>query len=282
MTRLIGPDEASRFVYRVVVNGAVFAETLSSVTFFTNSGLTVLANILNIDGSPVPGSVLTTDSSGMLPLFQFPDGVDTIYASVDGGPAWPVYARTDDRLDALNTAVSTLSKPAQYAPSDHNLLSWMFDPALSPGSMSGTSGTLHMARLLFPQAVTVSNLVLYLSSAGATLTSGFVALYSADGTTRLGQSVDVSATQLSSSGLRTIPLTAPVNLAAGTAWAAVYTSGGTPPQYARGSNAGQNLNNVGLTGQNFRWATGATGLTTALPSSVTFTSSATTFWCGVN
>lgn len=80
---------------------------------FLDAALTVPATIYSDDGgSPgavVDGARLTTDQFGMLPLFWGPsDGRDTLWITVNGGPAWPVYAVTDDRLDALAARIDDL------------------------------------------------------------------------------------------------------------------------------------------------------------------------------
>lgn len=106
MARLIGPDEASRKVEAIDSSGRFVAKRNRPATVYANAAATQLADILTVNGEPYAGSVVTTDAYSMLPLFQFPDGVDILWVVVDGGPAWPIYARTDDRLDTLSTGVS--------------------------------------------------------------------------------------------------------------------------------------------------------------------------------
>lgn len=106
MSRLIGPDEGSRLAYLVRGDTTMQAYRNSPVTIWVDSAGTQLADILYPDGTPVSGSVLTTDQYGMLPLFQLPDSVSVVYAEIPGGPIWPVYARTDDQLKTLGTAVA--------------------------------------------------------------------------------------------------------------------------------------------------------------------------------
>lgn len=105
MSRLVGPDESSRLVYRT--DGTARAQGLIA-TVYADAGGTQLADILTEAGGVVTGSKLTVDSYSKIPLFQFPDGVDTVYASVNGGPVTPLYARTDDRIDALATRLTAI------------------------------------------------------------------------------------------------------------------------------------------------------------------------------
>jgi hypothetical protein len=102
VSRLIAPDEGSRLVYLVRTDAIMQAYRSAPVTIYADAGGSQLADILTYPGGQtVPGSVLTTDRFGMLPYFQLPDGADTVYAMVPGGPDWPVYASTDPRIDAL-------------------------------------------------------------------------------------------------------------------------------------------------------------------------------------
>lgn len=120
MARLKGPSEASREVKTIVATngstkGLFKSKATRPATFYLDQAATQLADILLEDGTPVVDSTVTIDAYSMLPIIQFPDGVDTLYAVIDGGPAWPVYAREDDRLDALNTAVQAAQSTASGA-----------------------------------------------------------------------------------------------------------------------------------------------------------------------
>lgn len=107
MTRLIGPDEGSREVKSI--SGGVFRAVRNKpVTMYVDTVGSILADILTLNGVEIAGSVVTTNAYSMLPLFQFPDGVDVIYGSVEGGPVWPIYARTDDRIDSLDGRVTSI------------------------------------------------------------------------------------------------------------------------------------------------------------------------------
>lgn len=105
MARLIGPDEASREV-KTIVAGAFRSKAGRPAQLWVDQAATVPADVLDLDGSAVSASTVTVDEFSMLPLVQFPDDVDVLFVTCDGGPAWPVYARTDDRLDALAAAVA--------------------------------------------------------------------------------------------------------------------------------------------------------------------------------
>jgi hypothetical protein len=117
MARLIGPDEGSRLVY--MTEGTALGTTAGlTVVFYEDPEGTVLANILTVGGGAIPGSALTVGEDSLIPLFQVPDDVDTLYAQAGSillgwGPIVPVYARTDDRLDAAEAQLQLL--PGQIA-----------------------------------------------------------------------------------------------------------------------------------------------------------------------
>lgn len=112
MARLIFPDEGSRLVYRVTGGSGLLGAVGTNVTIYSNAAATVLADLRIYDGTPTPagpivGSIIVTDAYSRLPLFWGPDGIDTVYAVVaTGGPIDPVYARTDDRIDANAAAIA--------------------------------------------------------------------------------------------------------------------------------------------------------------------------------
>lgn len=102
MARLVGPDDASRLAYRIRAVDRVLQDAAGlTATVYTSQAATTLANILTVGGSAIANSQLTVGADSLIPLFQFPDGVDTVYVKVGTGAAYPLYARTDDRLDAL-------------------------------------------------------------------------------------------------------------------------------------------------------------------------------------
>jgi hypothetical protein len=88
---------------------------------YTDAAGTVLALINTYDGTGVPagliaGSTVTVDSSSQLPLFWFPDSVDTIYAKVNpSGPVTAINADYDARLDAATGGVPSVTVVTETA-----------------------------------------------------------------------------------------------------------------------------------------------------------------------
>ena len=109
MSRLVGPDESCRTVFLTSgTNAGKAAAQGMSVPIYIDQALTTLADIRSTTGDVVAESTLTVNAYSQIPLFQFPDGVDTVYTSVNGGPPVALYARTDDRLDGLAVRVTAL------------------------------------------------------------------------------------------------------------------------------------------------------------------------------
>lgn len=116
MTRLIFPDEGSRSVYHLGNGGYMASSAGLSAVLYTNAAATVLADVRVYDGTQTPGaayagSSVPVDEFSRLPVFWGPDAVDTLYAVVGGGAPTPVYARTDDRIDANAAAIAALQDP---------------------------------------------------------------------------------------------------------------------------------------------------------------------------
>lgn len=105
MPRLVFPDD--QLVY--ALQGNLFTgKPGTKIYMYTDALATTLADIQDMTNATLVGSYVTVDSNSLIPLFQGPnDGRDTLYAKPEGGgTAQALYARTDDRLDTLNTQVA--------------------------------------------------------------------------------------------------------------------------------------------------------------------------------
>lgn len=123
MARLIGPSNADRLAYTLVMTNGAMKNVLKGVplleaTFYddpdptaepTLAMLTSPADILTLAGAPIPDSTVTINSVSQFPLIQFPDGTpygpDSLLVQVGTGPPYRTYAREDDRVDALRAAL---------------------------------------------------------------------------------------------------------------------------------------------------------------------------------
>ena len=172
----------------------------------------------------------------------------------------------------------------QYQPSDHGLLSWAYDPAVSVATSTPltNAGTANVVKLHVPEAQNITNILLYLSTQGSGLTSGqcFAALY--QGGSLLGTTADQSTAWAASPGLKTMAISGgPVAVAAGDVYVAYWYNGTTGPAPLRGnSSASVNLN---LAAASPRWGTANTGLTTTAPGTLgTISSAVTAYWAGLS
>jgi hypothetical protein len=93
VARLTGPESGSRLAYEVTGTGALRAAVGLVATVYADADAAELADILTVDGDPISGSAVTIGADSQLPLFQFPDGVDQLYARVTTGPVTAIYAR---------------------------------------------------------------------------------------------------------------------------------------------------------------------------------------------
>lgn len=153
-------------------------------------------------------------------------------------------------------------------PSDHNLISWAYDPATPSSNSVPASGTLHLVKLKVPAVTTITNILLHVVTAGTGLTSGqsFAVLYDADGVQR-GITADQSTAWASGgggSGLKTMALTsAYTDAPAGFYYVGFWQTGSANLAFLRAGNAA--ALNAGLSAPNLRYATANTGLTTTAP-----------------
>lgn len=108
MARLTGPDESCRTVFMSAGpnKGMALAQGLSA-PLYADAALTTPADVQSTLGVPIADSTVIVDAFSQVPLMLYPDGVDVIYTSINGGPVVALYARVDDRLDALTSAVSS-------------------------------------------------------------------------------------------------------------------------------------------------------------------------------
>lgn len=156
-----------------------------------------------------------------------------------------------------------------------NYLAWTNDPNLVTGTSLMTVGTVYYSAIYVPYTMNISNITVYISVAGALLTSSYVGLYNS--TTQIGVSSAIT-TSWQSTGAKTHALTATsagslTNVAPGIYWVAFLVGNGstTSPTFFRAAGTTANFTNVGLSATlstlTIRAATGGTGQT-ALPGSI--------------
>lgn len=168
---------------------------------------------------------------------------------------------------------------------DHGYIAWAFDPALAVnGVILGTAGTVSVVRLHVPVAATVTNVVLFGTTAGGTLTASqcMAGLY--QGGNLIGTTAS-QATNWQTAGLYTMPLTGgPFQVNAGDVYVAFFANGTTLPSFATAGGAtGYAIINAGIAATASRFGTADTGRTTTLASSLgTIAAAVTAYWAALS
>ncbi|MEU1240047.1 hypothetical protein ABZ388_06780 [Micromonospora parva] len=103
MTRRRFPDSADRLGYQLGPDNRFWTGAgLPAVAYDALTGPELADIASDPDGEPIAGAVLTVDATSGLPDFLGPDdGRDVVYVSVNGGPRYPVKAKTEDRVAEL-------------------------------------------------------------------------------------------------------------------------------------------------------------------------------------
>lgn len=150
---------------------------------------------------------------------------------------------------------------------DYGYKAWTFDPIIgfAGAGNDALGGYLFLTAIPIRANTTVSNIVMQVMTAGATLTSGqcFAGLYSSAG--NLLATTASQSTAWASTGFKTMALTgAPVSVSAGVVWVGLFSNGTTLPKFlAAVSTAG----GIDVSPSTFkRSAYGSTGNTTVMPS----------------
>lgn len=168
----------------------------------------------------------------------------------------------------LSSAAVVGSNNWEWLPSDSALLVANADPWTIAGNLAVTAGSVYLMRLFIRSAITATNIVLGLNTAGSGASTGsFVGLYNNAGTLLSG-SADQAANFTGATGGIICPLTTPQALAAGTTvWAAALSNlATTQPSFWRANTAA--FSNTNLAAAAFRFAINGTALS-ALPASIT-------------
>lgn len=181
-------------------------------------------------------------------------------------------------ITSLSSRTTALEGNNAWRPSDHNLLTWAFEPVVVSGGSAMTGGTVYLIKVNVRNGGTATNIVATVAVAGSTLTAGqcFAGVYNTSGTL-LGATADQSGAWVSI-GTKTMAISGgPLTLAAGSYYVALLANGTTPPQFQRNVSAvaTASLLNVGLTASTGRFITADTAQTT-LPASTNLASVAVT------
>lgn len=181
------------------------------------------------------------------------------------------------------TTLNSLTNTLERQPGERGFKSWTMQPEAtqSVGTIA-VSGAMRLQRHKIRVASTITNLHMGVLVAGSGLTAGqnFMGIYDTAGNL-IAQTGDQS-TNWTTVGMRTSPLTSPINLPAGDFYVGFLANGTTPPTFARGhDNSSSFINGLTASGQHLYISNGA-GLT-ALPATVSlFNTSGTSYWSGTS
>jgi hypothetical protein len=180
-----------------------------------------------------------------------------------------------------------LADAASWVPSDVNYVAWTYDPAIATTTTSAlaSTGVIYLFRVNVRAPVSVTNVELYIGTAGSVLTGGenFAGLYNSSGTL-IGTTADQTA-NWGTPGYYTTALTGgPYAIPAGFYWIAMLFNGTTGPAPLRQSAIATGFENSGLGVALARYATNGAG-NAALPASITPGSNnlaQITYWAGLS
>lgn len=212
--------------------------------------------------------LVTVQSSGANIITVLPSGVEATFVSLQATPTTAAhwYSTYD-------------SAAAQWLPRDYGFLGWSHDPASNYTGTAALAGIFNLVGIKIPYPMTVTNVILNIFAAGATLTSGqnFAGLY--QNGARLALTAD-QTTLWTSTGLKTIALTTPQAVVPGAVYVAFYSQGTTRPSFASTvENAGGG--NVVCTA---RYAFDSTNnpVTTTTPSTLGTLSAGIEYWAAIS
>jgi hypothetical protein len=177
---------------------------------------------------------------------------------------------------------------AGWMATDYGYKAMAFDPceATSTSVALVANGTIHFTRVPVRTRTLITNVILHVFTAGATLTANqcLAALYDPNG--NLLSATGNQATAWTTAGTKVMALTAPQDCPPGLYDVAYFANGTTRPAFLRTVSDG--TPNLGLTGNAIRFGTDSTNTarTTTFPATLGTKSYATTsgvhYWAGLS
>jgi len=227
----------------------------------------------NPDGTLQPGVVIDSEGNLTAPG-QFATAAPTGQPQLGQGSAGI----------STSTVRSDHRHPSErYSHVDHGFAAWNGDPAwLSGQSLSAAvAGTVYLMKVPLAANATVSNLFLYVTTAGVGLTANqcLAGIYSSAGV--LLQTTGDQSGVWNSGGLKTMPITAQALTGDFFYFAYMQNFGTSAARFHSGLN-GLTVVNANLSAANARFATDSTntGRTTSLPANLgTLALSSQSPWC---
>lgn len=202
----------------------------------------------------------------------------------------PTYGYVPGSIDP--TAFAAVGA-GDWRATDHSLVGWSFDPAdIQGGTILPTAGLLQAVRVR-PLAPVVTNIDMYVTAGGSSLTTGqcLAGLFNAAGALLGAGAVTASAHSTGvagwgDAGAKRLPLSVAQAVTAYADYLVAFyaNTAGTLPTFARAAalSHGAALN-AGMSAPTLRFSTANTGLTTAMPANVgAQTAVGTAWWVGLS
>jgi hypothetical protein len=231
--------------------------------------VTITGNALQSDGvSATAGYGIFLANAADLPNVVFSNNVqENANCTVDG---------------MYNIQQATVNSPTA---ADVGCIAYNFDPAtaVSTSTPLPTSGVLYLQRIRLDETTRVTNIHVYVQTAGATLTANqcSAALYTSAAALITNSTVGNQATAWQSTGYKTMAMAAVQVLNPGYYWVALWANGTTRPAFSRGNS--NPMVNGGLATANSRFATSNTAITTTPPGTLgARTAASTAYWVGLS
>lgn len=184
--------------------------------------------------------------------------------------------------DGTSWLASSLGSGAQAT--DIDLAAWSFPPWACFAQSATTGGRIYYSAVRLDAATAVTNVVVGVQTAGATLTADecWLALYDSAGT-RLGLSESQDTALEATGRIEAAVFGSATTLQAGVYWVAILTNGSTQPTIYRGSNATGIFNGSTLPAA---FGLSASGSQTEMPATVDWstdtTAGGTPYWVGLS
>jgi hypothetical protein len=174
--------------------------------------------------------------------------------------------------------------PSGWHASDYGYVAMAFDPAAfsTTSTPLSANGTLWFTRVILRRRALVTNIVLDILTAGATLTANQngAALYNAAGTL-LSNTAMTQSTNWTTTGPKVIPLLTAQDCAPGFYDIAFFANGTTRPAFIRAQ--GDEKANLGLTTTAIRYGSANTAQTTTFPATLgTKTAAQPLYWAALS
>ncbi len=131
---------------------------------------------------------------------------------------------------------ATSQRDSEFHPVDESFITWSYDLGLMTAAATAISaGRAYMCRMFVPVSRPITNVCVWVSTAGATVANGRLGVFDSSGT-RLQETAAIT-TAFQTTGFKEIPLATVVAATPGYYWAGlVVGSAGTVPQFRRSNN----------------------------------------------